>query len=110
MREEVNTHAGAASVRTRSKHRSRVLLKSSMLTFSGSGCGAPLLPAQQPNTCFNTEACVVGQQKKVCLQCECQGCLFALTGCSFELFPLQNGSFVSRMLYSNCYSYIMKDV
>lgn len=28
-----------------------------------------------------TEACVVGQQKKVCLQCECLRCLFALTGC-----------------------------
>lgn len=56
MREELDTHAGAASVRVRSKHRSRVLLKTSMVKFAGSGCGV-----QQLNSRFNTEACAVGQ-------------------------------------------------
>lgn len=64
-REELNTHAGAASVRTRSRHRSRVLLETSMLRFCGSGCGAQLVPDQQLSPHFNTEGCVVGQHKRV---------------------------------------------
>lgn len=54
-----------------------------------------------------TEACVVGQQKKVCLQCGCLGCLFALTGCLFALTGCWNFfhckmDFLSKRLYSNC--------
>lgn len=79
-----------------------------MLRFCGSGCGAPRVPAQQLNTHFNSEACVVGQQKKVCLQCEWLGCLFALTECWNVCHCKMD--FLYETLSSVWYSYSMKHV
>lgn len=47
-----------------------------------------------------TDTCVVGQQKKVYLQCECLACLFTLTGC-WNAFHCKM-DFLSKILYSNC--------
>lgn len=44
--------------------------------------------------------CVIGQQKNVCLHCECLGCLFALTGC-WNSFHCKM-DFLSKILYSDC--------
>lgn len=63
-REDLDTHAGAASARTRSKHTSRVLLESSMLRLSGSGCGPLLLLPQQVNTRFILTRVWLGNRRK----------------------------------------------